>query len=469
MSKYSSTSRMRYNATSFHSEEEDSSSRRIACHLLNGDDSTQAELLPTFVKGKKRRRSESFLQRVFALRKYYIVLLLLAASSSIRSLLLSLRRPSRVTPVPEVHWPLPSVVLKETLPDLVSLYRPKPNFDSESGWPRVSYFEEIPSVDDPLWPPLPDDEQFAKSNKEPTIATCVPGLATDVYDTSKLSNFIVSNQRQELKANELIFVLSDVNTVLQQTSELRITGDAWCSDVYKSLQDFHSNLVIVCVGERITAGRARNVLSRVATSDVLAFIDTDDEEEPERNRVIQQTFACHPQLKLLLHSNYGTGHGWHGKIRYHPFAELTEQVSAITATAVEPSTGAGDGTDSSKNTNSSGNNSTDVVVSTAEVCPDEQPGVEVIRGLELRRILDETQDILKFGIRTVGGMRPGHLVVHRSVIKWVRSSSIYKGQDTLWARDIIYMYGRRDEAAMFLNRPLSTYYQSSHSYMLNVK
>jgi len=370
-----------------------------------------------------------------------VILVVVSVVCSLYVIQNQVQKSSRRSPLPP--WPLPSVALKRMLPTAM-LDRPKPSFDSVSGWPRVSYFAELPSVDDPLWPPLPEDSspndttsQPYQTQKPTTIATCVPGLAKDIYDETRVSAFLLSNQRQEVKAKELIFLLSDVNAVLTENKEtgLIMSGEQWCKDAHKILQDFHSNLIMVCVGERITAGRARNILARVATADVLAYIDTDDEEEPERNQVIQSLFDCRPQLKLLIHSNYGTGHGLYGKVRYHPYDSLPE---------------VSDGT-----------------VSTS-ICPDEQEGVEVIRGIALREMLDQTQDVLKFGIRTVGGMRPGHLVVKRDVTRYVRSSSIYKGQDTLWARDIIYMYGRHDDKALFLNRPLTTYYQSGHSFNVNV-
>ncbi len=375
-------------------------------------------------------QSSPLLRRMFVLRKYSVVFLLFSAIVSLYAVQKQMQSKARRGPFPP--WPLPSVALQHML-SASSLDRPKPNFDSQSVWPRMVYFGELPSVDDPLWPPLPDDN--IETSQPTTIATCVPGLAKDIYDESKVSNFLRSNQRQHVHAKELLFLFSDVDAVITENSAegLVMTGEQWCKDAQTSLQDFHDSLKIVCVGERITAGRARNVLSRIATSDVLAFIDTDDEEEPERNQIIQQIFDCHPQLKLFIHSNYGTGQGLYGKVRYHPYdslsAEETIQVN----------------------------------------CPDAQHGVEVIRGLQLREMLDQTQDVMKFGIRTVGGMRPGHLVIKRDVTRYVRSSSIYKGQDTLWARDIIYMYGRRDETAMFLNRPLTTYYQSSHSFNVNVK
>lgn len=401
--------------------------------------------------------SSSLIQRVFVLRKYYVVFLALAGVLSIYALQKQVQKTThRNRPLPP--WPLPSVALKRMLSTSSTLDRPKSNFDSSSGWPRVSYFSELPSVDDPLWPPLPDDHQATST---PTsIATCVPGLAKDIYDESRIVKFLISNQRQHVKAKELVFLLSDVDAVLAETtgngSGHALSGEQWCQDAYKFLQDFHSNLVMVCVGERITAGRARNVLARVATADVLAFIDTDDEEEPGRNQVIQQIFDCHPALKLLIHSNYGTGHGFYGKVRYHPYESAVAAAASTATLAGEAAT---------TRTSNYGTSST---ASTA-ICPDEDPNVEVIRGLALREMLDQTQDVLKFGIRTVGGMRPGHLVVKRDVTRYVRSSSIYKGQDTLWARDIIYMYGRSDEAAMFLNRPLTTYYQSSHSFNVNVR
>jgi hypothetical protein len=387
-------------------------------------------------------RSSPVLQRLLVLRKHHVMALTLLALISLYTVHYQVHRSHR-TQLRHRHWPLPSVALKGMLPS-TPLGKPKASLDSESRWPLFTYFSDLPSVDDPLWHPLPGDPNNAQSSSRrskskqtpPTIATCVPGLAKDVYDEKKVSSFIVSNQRQQVKAEELIFLFSDVNAVLQESAQINMTGEQWCQDAHKTLQNFHSNLIVVCVGERVTAGRARNMLSRVATSDILAYIDTDDQEEPERNQVIQSVFQCNPQLKLLIHSNYGTGHGLYGKVRYHPYDNLPKADDAATS---------------------------------GMACPDEQEGVEVIRGEALRDMLDQTHGVLKFGIRTVAGMRPGHLVVRRDVTRYVHSSSIYNGEDCLWARDIIYMYGRRDETAMFLNRPLTTYYQSSHSFNINLQ
>lgn len=60
---------------------------------------------------------------------------------------------------------------------------------------------------------------------------------------------------------------------------------------------------VVCLRERITAGIARNLAWKLASSDVVSFIDADDEMYPERISVIRQYFSNEPDLQLLLHDS----------------------------------------------------------------------------------------------------------------------------------------------------------------------
>lgn len=425
--------------------------------------------------------SPSLLQRVVVLRKYH--LFLGAASLIILFVVTPLRRYIQESRPPS-KFPLPSVALKHMLPQIPLHHNPNkskqaPDSDQRktNNWPSVAYFDQLPSIDDHRWPPIP--EANTPHTASPTIATCVPGLAQDVYNPEKVPQFLVANQKQTLRANELIFVFSGVKDVVdaiegEETDvddslssnagdvPLQVTGENWCRDVHKVFATFHPNVKLLCFGERVTAGVARDAMARIATSDVLAFIDTDDQEEADRNQVVQAMFGCHPDMKLLLHSNYGTGRSAL-RTRYHPYDNLPS-TQELRASELESSTSVEYGGASLEQSASisSGNKS-------QPQCPDRQEGVEVTRGLELRKMVERTHDVLKFGIRTIGGMRPGHLVVRRDVTRYVRSSTIYKGQDTLWARDIILKFAASDETAIFLNRPLTTYFQSSHSFKVNVE
>lgn len=60
---------------------------------------------------------------------------------------------------------------------------------------------------------------------------------------------------------------------------------------------------VVCLREQVTAGIARNLAWKLASSDVVSFIDADDEMYPERISVIRQYFSNEPDLQLLLHDS----------------------------------------------------------------------------------------------------------------------------------------------------------------------
>jgi len=85
--------------------------------------------------------------------------------------------------------------------------------------------------------------------------------------------------------------------------------------------------------------------------------------------------------------------------------------------------------------------------------------VEVHRGIALNDLLQRTHK--QWRLRD--DIAHGSIFVRRGVLEHVQFTSVYKGQDTMMIRDVLYYYGRDDNAAMFINRPLTSYYQASHS------
>ena len=55
--------------------------------------------------------------------------------------------------------------------------------------------------------------------------------------------------------------------------------------------------------EKLYAGPARNIAWQTASSDIVTFIDADDEMYPERIEVLHNFFADHGDLQLLMHEH----------------------------------------------------------------------------------------------------------------------------------------------------------------------
>lgn len=177
---------------------------------------------------------------------------------------------------------------------------------------------------------------------------------------------------------------------------------------------------IICFGDRMTAGLARNVLARVATRKVLSFIDSDDKEYLVRNEVIKNMFECYRgQLSLLIHS-----FSREGKDR-HVYELMNGGNNGIPNYGVPPD----------------------------HRCSDEEGRLEVHYGDDLYDRLGETHE--KWLLYNT--LAAGHMVVHRRVFQHVRFISAYKGEDCMFIRDIIATYGRTRNSSIFLDRPLTWY------------
>jgi hypothetical protein len=109
-----------------------------------------------------------------------------------------------------------------------------------------------------------------------SVTVVVPALARDVGMLTRLKH---SMDIQTLAPNEVIVVISGMED--------------------KHCPSFH-NWTIMCEKPILFAGTARNIGWRMATSDVVTFLDADDQMYPERIKTIATHFVGH-DLQLLLH------------------------------------------------------------------------------------------------------------------------------------------------------------------------
>jgi len=307
-----------------------------------------------------------------------------------------------------------------------------PIHSSSNDW-KYQYMDFLPSPDQdwPISAVILQNHQLRNTRQQHTLTTCIPALFRDIE--TNLPTVLGSITAQTAPADEVIIVMSDVltsqyvgSTVLDPSSTT--IGNQICMKSYEHLVEalksdnraYNTPLRLVCIGERLTAGRARNVAGRLAGSSIVAFIDSDDLEYPERNEVVLNAFDCHQNLRLFLHS-----------------CQRTEEPR----TYVETKMALGE-------------------IKRSEKCSFfEKDGMEVVRGVELYDALQETHS--RWWIRA--DIAHGHLVVHRSVLQHVHFSSIYHGEDSLMIRDILYQYGRNNEAAIFVNQPLTSYVKAANS------
>lgn len=249
-----------------------------------------------------------------------------------------------------------------------------------------------------------------------TISTLVPGLPEDLE--SNLPALLQSMREQTQPTDEIIIVISNVQTLKDFSHR---GGVEWCRQAQQKLGE---KVRVVCIAERLTAGRARNVAAHLASGTIFSFIDSDDLEFPIRNQIVRNMFGCYRKnLRVFIHGyvrNYGESK--------HPYDIQRKRHKDKSPYGYIPS---------------------------GEECADEEDGVEVQRYAELREVLDATQERLWLSYYHAHG----HVVVHRSVFDHFQFNTMAYGEDSVFIRDIVYGYGREKDAVVFLNRPLTTYYE----------
>lgn len=268
-------------------------------------------------------------------------------------------------------------------------------------WNNVKDFEYITEA--PLGPMETWPTQGSRFLEPKSISTCIPGLAATAKH--QLQSVLSSSSSQTALAAEIVAVVSDVLGEIAT----EVNGTAWCAKLWKFLAGTSkSKLRLVCVGERLTAGRARNIAAHMSRGNIISFIDADDHELPTRNEVITKAFTCDKELKLLLHG----------------FSKVLQ-----------------------KSTN----------YSFRSKC--QEWTKSHVSGSQLYEQLEKTHS--RWWL--LPSIAHGHMVVHRDVFRGVRFTSLAKGQDSVFIRDALFMYGRSNKTSTFIPLPLTTYIKSNHA------
>jgi len=168
--------------------------------------------------------------------------------------------------------------------------------------------------------------------------------------------------------------------------------NAFCNSFLKNLTDVFSKspIKLICIEERMTAGRARNIAAKSSTSELLSMMDSDDTESPIRNEVSKNIFECRGgKLKIFLHSFF----------------------------------------------QSYGQKKTPSAIPDGYKCAEHENGTELLLGEKLYDLLKVSHNRLWIHD---GSIHHGWPTVHRSVFTEVSYSSLYKGEDALFIRDVMY-------------------------------
>ena len=310
-----------------------------------------------------------------------------------------------------------SPVSTDELPSEFSIYLP--SIPDPDNWPSP--------LDKPAY--LAEDEP-SNANKNITITTCIPVMTRQIDIESNLPTILQSIQKQTLLADEVAIAISDVDRLRKQWKK-QGGESGWCSFITEFLRTYIPDVPrirVACVGGRLTAGWARNVLARLATSEILSFVDADDEEYSVRNEVTRSMFECYRgQLNLLLHS-YSKDSFMH---RYETLHRYKEEEKGNRRYGVKP----------------------------GDKCADDELGRPPL-GLPLVSYGDNLYDRIwdTFDKWVLGNLvAHGHMIVHKRVFLHVKFTVLAKGEDAMFARDVIMTFGRRRNATMFLCRPLTWY------------
>ena len=116
--------------------------------------------------------------------------------------------------------------------------------------------------------------------KPPTITVAIPSIREDIH--VNLPRLKESMDTQTSMPDEVVLVVSGVHP-----DECPTFGE-W---------------KVICHLPLIHAGIARNLAWDRASSEVVSFVDADDQMYPERISVIRSYFDPRPNLQLLLHSS----------------------------------------------------------------------------------------------------------------------------------------------------------------------
>ncbi|CAB9498196.1 expressed unknown protein [Seminavis robusta] len=305
-------------------------------------------------------------------------------------------------PAPGQSWPQPNITNTSSTdqePTTTNLYHKSAHVRQRG----------IPTQEEDSSP----KESTADWGNPVTITTGVPATFCNEKHFADLMRSIAA---QTVLAQEVVMVMS--NMMMKKGLPSGSTDEQeTCRRIYQDmrhiLNDAHHEvrLRLVCVKDRVTAGHARNAIERIASSDIVAYIDSDDMELPHRNALLRQQFTCYPKRVLVL-----------GMLERKP------------------------------------NNATQLDNDTRESCAVLPP--DTTRGTHLYDLTFKRQEVLHFW----RGLGHGHMAVRRlAVLGQLSHTSMYKAEDYVFIQDVLYAFGRNDDAVIVLYQPMTTYYQRGGS------
>jgi cellulose synthase/poly-beta-1,6-N-acetylglucosamine synthase-like glycosyltransferase len=217
--------------------------------------------------------------------------------------------------------------------------------EANPNWEYV-YIPMAPMMDARFKLPVPMQRLSTANDHTVSISTLTPALPGDITKYY-MKDMVRSLKAQTVPADEVVIVVSDVQTKVNASQHPEASASDWCAATQRNLVDMYYSsseststststsstrnklIKLVCVGERLSAGSARHLAARFASGDILSFLDADDKELPNRNQIIQDMFGlCYPngQLKRLLHAHTKKGRKGHG---YWKDAALSENTSSF--------------------------------------------------------------------------------------------------------------------------------------------
>lgn len=357
---------------------------------------------------------------------------------------------------------------------------------------RFAYLNYPPSIDS-LWPlearvdrydarhtphPIP-----AVSSQRPSgirIAVVTPALAKNFKNF--FPALVSSIKNQTLPPDEFVVLLSGIAEVTKthvidtKNESDTDSGPRFCEEAYNfinaELSPSEINVRVFCLGERVVSGLARNMAARIADSDILVFIDDDDQLLPMRNEVVLNVFECRPSLKLFLHSKSVTNKNLsikqlHRYVQMHMMQkhddtkESVDPSRVIEAKDLVPTLMKYGFVPSMIKNGTSLNGDSDW--SAAKTCVEQERGVTKIFDEGFRSSIRKSKAFWRDWYPQ--SMALGHIVVRREVFDYIQYDSMPRGQDQLFLRQFFSSF-MSNETALFLDRPLTSYNQQAFSAKL---
>jgi len=241
---------------------------------------------------------------------------------------------------------------------------------------------------------------------EKSISVCIPATASDLH-TSTLPRLLKSIRLQTLQPKEVVVVFSQLH-------------DSACNSTASYIRSLEPalNMVIRCTQRKQNQAWARNFAAEIASSTTLSFIDSDDVLAPQNLRRVADMFTKFDTV-ITLHSCAGSE-------REHCSFSHDDFMCASNASSINCKA-----------------SSSGVVLGNAIYD-------QASRTMFVRDHIYSGIHNSQLSVRTYA-MRGSDAVLFRT------SSACYRKEDSIFARDILTQYGRRDSTASILWEPLSWY------------